>query len=88
MKLNWNNFHLYGDFLKKNELRVENPQEQMANAILDSGRGIAAYALAQKVYEDNGNTEYNDRESAVIEGLLQTLPTKWAIALQDIIIKE
>ena len=88
MKLNWNNFHLYGDFVKKNELRVENPQEQMANAILDSGRGIAAYDLAQKVYNDNGETEYNDRESAVIEGLLQTLPTKWAIALKDIIVKE
>ena len=88
MKLNWNNFHLYGDFMRKNELRVENPQEQMANAILDSGRGIAAYDLAQKVYNDKGDTEYNDRESAVIEGLLQTLPTKWAIALKDIIVKE
>lgn len=88
MKLNWNNFHLYGDFLKKNELRVENPQEQMANAILDSGRGIAAYDLAQKVYNDKGDTEYNDKEGKVIEGLLQTLPTKWAIALKDIIVKE
>lgn len=85
MKLNWNNFHLYGDFMKKNELRVENPQEQMANAILDSGRGIAAYDLAQKVYNDNGETEYNERESAVIEGLLQTLPTIWAVALRAII---
>lgn len=88
MKLNWNNFHLYGDFAKKNELRVENPQEQMANAILDNGRGIAAYDLAQKVYNDKGDTEYNDKEGRVIEGLLQTLPTKWAIALNDIIIKE
>ena len=88
MKLDWNNFHLYGDFMRKNELRVDNPQEQMANAILDSGRGIAAYHLADKVYNDKGETEYNDRESAVIEGLLQTLPTKWAIALQDIIVKE
>lgn len=40
MKINWNNFHLYGDFMRKNELRVENPQEQMANAILDSGPGM------------------------------------------------
>lgn len=88
MKLNWNNFHLYGDFMRKNELRVENPQEEIANAILDMGRGIAAYHLADKVYNDKGDTEYNDKEGRVIEGLLQTLPTKWAIALQDIIIKE
>lgn len=88
MKIDWNNFHLYGDFMKKNELRVENPQEQMANAILDSGRGIAAYDLAQKVYNDKGDTEYNDKEGKMIEGLTQTLPTKWAIALNDIIVKE
>lgn len=88
MKIDWNNFHLYGDFMKKNELRVENPQEQMANAILDNGRGIAAYHLADKVYNDKGDTEYNDKEGKVIEGLTQTLPTKWAIALNDIIVKE
>lgn len=88
MKLDWNKFHLYGDVAKKNELKVENPQEEIANAILDMGRGIAAYDLAQKMYNDKGDTEYNERESAVIEGLLQTLPTKWAIALKDIIVKE
>lgn len=85
MKLDWNNFHIYGDVAKKNELTVENPQEEIANAILEMGRGIAAYDLAQKVYNDNGDTEYNEKEGGVIEGLLQTLPTIWAVALRDII---
>lgn len=85
MKLDWNNFHIYGDVAKNNELKVENPQEEIANAILEMGRGIAAYDLAQKMYNDKGDTEYNEKEGGVIEGLLQTLPTIWAVALRAII---
>lgn len=85
MKLNWNNFHVYGDIAKNNELPVENPQEQVANAILQQGQGIAAYALAQKVYADKGETEYDDKEAAVVNLLTDTLPTIWAAALKGII---
>lgn len=88
MKIKWNEFHLYGDIGRRQEIPVENPQEEVANFILGNGRGIAAYHLADKVYNDKGNTEYNDKEGKVIEGLLQTLPTLWAIALKDIIVKE
>lgn len=85
MKIDWNKFHLYGDIAKRQEIPVENPQEQVANAILQQGQGIAAYCLAEKVYKDNGETEYSDKEGAVINSLMETLPAMWAVALRDVI---
>lgn len=87
MKLNWNNFHIYGDVAKKNELKVENPQEEIANAILQNLHGIAAYDLAQKVYNDKGETEYNGKEASVIKQFADTLVTMWAVALNKIIVE-
>lgn len=64
---------------------MENLQEQVANTILQQGKGIAAYVLAEKVFKDNGETEYSDKEGAVINSLTETLPAMWAVALRDII---
>lgn len=85
MKIDWNKFHLYGDIAKRQEIPVENLQEQVANTILQQGQGIAAYVLAEKVFKDNGETEYSDKEGAVINSLTETLPAMWAVALRDII---
>ena len=85
MKIDWNNFHLYGDIAKRQEIPVENPQEQVANAILQQGQGIAAYVLAEKVFKDKGETVYDEKEGRVIESLTTTLPAMWAVALRDVI---
>lgn len=87
MKLNWNNFHLYGDIGRRHEIPVENPQEVIANAILQNLHGIAAYDLAQKVYNDKGETEYNGKEASVIKQFADTLVTMWAVALNKIIVE-
>lgn len=86
MKINWNNFHLYGDIAHKQEIPVECPQEQLANAILQQGQGIAAYDLASKIYRDKGETEYDEKEADAISKLLNTLPSLWAVALKEAII--
>ncbi|MBO5625345.1 MAG: hypothetical protein J5953_06095 [Prevotella sp.] len=85
MKIDWKKFHVYADIAKRQEVPVENPQEQVANAILQQGQGIAAYVLAEKVYKDNGETVYDEKEGRVIESLTTTLPAVWAVALKDII---
>lgn len=85
MKIKWNEFHLYGDIGRRQEIPVENPQEEVANFILGNGRGIAAYALAQKIYNDKGDVEYNAKEAAVIKGLLENMPTAFAVALKEVI---
>ena len=85
MKINWKQVRLYADIAKKQEVPVENVQEQVANAILQQGRGIVAYHLADKVYKDNGDAEYTEKEAAEIERLTETMPAMWAVALKDII---
>lgn len=85
MKIDWKKFHVYADIAKRQEIPVENPQEQVANAILQQGQGIAAYVLAEKVYKDDGETVYDEKEGRVIESLTTTLPAMWAVALKDII---
>jgi len=85
MKIDWKRFHLYADIAKRQEVPVENPQEQVANVILQQEKGIAAYHLADKVYKDDGSTVYDEKEARVIESLTATLPAMWAVALKDII---
>ncbi len=85
MKIDWKKFHVYADIAKRQEVPVENPQEQVANAILQQGKGIAAYVLAEKVFKDDGETVYDEKEGRVIESLTTTLPAVWAVALKNII---
>lgn len=85
MKIKWNEFHLYGDIGRRQEIPVENPQEEVANFILGNGHGIAAYDLAQKIYNDNGDVEYNAKEAAVIKGLQENMRTAFAVALKEVI---
>jgi hypothetical protein len=87
MKINWNKFHVYADIAKRQEIPVENPQEQVANVILQQEKGIAAYHLADKVYKDNGETVYEGREAEVINRLTGTLPAFWAVALKESIVE-
>lgn len=88
MKIDWTRFHLYGDIGRKQEIPMEvSPQEQVANAILGQGKGIAAYSLADKVYKDKGETVYEGREAEVINRLIETLPTIWAVALKESIVE-
>lgn len=88
MKIKWNEFHLYGDLMKKNELRVDNPQEVIADYIYKNGHGAAALDLCLKVLHDDGNTEYSQKEAAVVKALTETLSTPWAVALNEIIKEE
>lgn len=85
MKIKWNEFHLYGDIGRRQEIPVENPQEEVANFILGNGHGIAAYDLAQKIYNDKGDVEYNAKEAAVIKGLQENMRTAFAVALKEVI---
>lgn len=86
MKLDWNKFHVFADVAKRNELSVENPQEEIANAILRQGQGIAGYVLAEKVYGDKGEADYDEKEAKVINSLTETLPSMWAVALKETIV--
>jgi hypothetical protein len=48
-------------------------------------QGIAGYALADKVYKDNGDAVYEGRDAELINRLMDTLPAPLAIALKEAI---
>ncbi len=85
MKIDFTKFRLYADIKREKEVPVGNAAEQIADVILQQGRGIAAYDLAQRIYHTEEEIELQEKDAAVVMGLLDTLPTMWAAALRDCI---
>lgn len=87
MKIDFSKFRLYADIKREKELKVENAAEQIADAILQRGQGIAAYDLAQRVYHAAAETQFDEKDEAAITSLLERLPAIWAAALRDAIVE-
>ena len=65
MKINFDRVEVFTGIAKKHCV-VENIREQFADLVYMTGRGIAAHALAMKIYNGNEETEYNDEECTMI----------------------
>lgn len=65
MKLNFDNIEIY-DNLSKTTSHVQNIREDFANYIYNKGEGIAAHALALKIYNGTQETEFNENELNLI----------------------
>jgi len=50
-------------------------RESLANLIYSNINGIAALTLAQKIYNSDGETEYDDNEISIIKGVAEQLCT-------------
>ena len=61
MKINFEQLRVYTDIAKTRE-QVINVKVQVADAIYQSGIGIAAHALALKIYNSTGDCELTDDE--------------------------
>ena len=85
MKIDFTKFRLYADIKREKEVPVGNAAEQIADIILQQGQGIAAYDLAQRIYHTEEDIVLPEKDAAVINGLLNTLPAMWAAALRDCI---
>ena len=59
--------------LAKTRVRVMDIREPFADIIYQRGTGIACRALAVKIYNSEGATEYNEKEVELIAGLSQYL---------------
>lgn len=64
MKINFEQFRLYQGLDKYVE--VLNVKNVFANELYNRGQGIAFHALALKIYNSEGETEYNDMEYALM----------------------
>lgn len=66
-KINFERIEIFFD-VEKTKCSVENYKKDFANIIYQLGRGLEAHALALKIFNSNGETEYNDEECDMIRG--------------------
>lgn len=72
MKINFDKVKVYTDLEKKNSV-TQNMRKEFANFIYTQGSGIAAHALALKIYNGNEETEYGENEVAIIHSFVDNL---------------
>ena len=60
-RINFERIEIFVD-IDKTRCSVENYKKDFANIIYQLGRGIEAHALAFKIFNSNGEIEYNDEE--------------------------
>ena len=65
MKLNFDEVEIYEN-LTKTKKHVQNIREEFANFLYNEGQGIAAHALALKIFNGTPDTEFNPQEVELI----------------------
>lgn len=85
MKINFENVKFYTDITRKNFFE-ENVKEQFADVLYKHGNGIRAHALALKIYNSKGETEFTPDEVVMISDAAETFCTPNFIdAIQGIV---
>lgn len=65
VKINFSSIKLYKDLSKANCV-ISNIRKDVANDLYTHGQGIAFHALALKIYNGQGEQEFNDEEYNII----------------------
>jgi hypothetical protein len=65
MKINFDSVKVFTD-IAKTEFVTQNMRHDFANFIYTQGNGIAAHALAFKIFNGNADTEYDQNEVAIM----------------------
>ncbi len=66
IKINFERIEIFQD-IAHTQCTVVNVKTDFANAIYQRGHGIEAHALALKIYNSKGETEYTDKEVSLIK---------------------
>ena len=66
MKINFERIELFAD-IAHTKCVVQNVKEDFSNVIYTMGHGIQAHALALKIYNSSGDTEYDENEVQLIK---------------------
>lgn len=65
MKINFERVEVFED-VAHSRCRVVSIRKELADFIYTNGRGIAAHALALKIYNSKGEEEYDESECGMI----------------------
>lgn len=66
MTINFEQFMLYKGIDRK-EVEVMDVKQVFAEEIYNRGQGLACHALALKIYNSTGDTEYSDEEYKLMQ---------------------
>ncbi len=70
MKINFDSVKVYTDLDKKQSV-TQNMRKEFANFIYTQGNGIAAHALALKIYNGNQETDFDESEVMIIRKFVE-----------------
>ena len=88
MKIDFRKFRIYPGIDRQRSVEMD-VRKEFADLIYQNGKGIAAHALAMKIYNAEGETEYSDEEVEMIRGYAEKLGTPMFIdAIMDVTSKK
>lgn len=70
MKINFAQLETYTDIQKTNKICLD-ARQQLGELIYEAGSGIKAHALALKIYNSEGETEYDTEEVNIIKQYIE-----------------
>ena len=81
-KINFEKLEIFTDIAKTNKVE-QNLKSEFANFIYKNAAGIEMHALALKIYNSEGETEYNDRECELIRAASRSLAPFFIDAIEN-----
>lgn len=87
MKINFEKLPCYVD-IRKAATKDMDVRYDFANQMYIHGSGVAMGALAMKIYNSNGEEEYNDEECKIIIEFSKNFPPIFSESIQNYINKQ
>ena len=87
MKINFERIELFAD-IAHTQCVVQSVKEDFSNVIYTMGHGIQAHALALKIYNSSGETEYDENEVRLIKQYSELCQPAFIDAINRIIESE
>lgn len=83
-KINFEKLEIYLDIEKTKKIE-QNVKSELANFIYKNAAGIEMHSLAMKIYNSEGETEYNDKECELIRTASQALAPFFIDAIENVL---
>lgn len=87
MNINFSKFPCYTSIAKTSTVEV-NIKEILANAMYMRGSGIVTGALAMKIYNSDGELDYNNQECEIIKQFSQVINPVLKDSILDFLLKQ
>lgn len=84
MKINFERIEIFTD-MTKTKCVVQDVKKDFADIIYQFGRGIESHALALKIFNSKGETEYDEQECNLIRQLSELCSPSFMDAMKKVL---